>query len=205
MQCRVTPLRVIAWRNVFAVADLVKTPLSERIEMVCRARGYENEREWCFAAEYSAGYLATLRNRAKNAATFRLPEKVAVRLAKVARISVEWLRDGVGEMELPAAVTAAVPEAVELALLDAIRATGCASEDGVAARAIVAAGARFVPADRGKASEVLSRLLGAVRDARAAGLQPRPEVLLWVLLGAFPSATRSRPSSAAGAEDEAAA
>jgi len=168
------------------VADSAKTPLSERIEAVCRASGYESEREWCEAAGYDPGYLATVRHRARNVAAFRLPEKLSIKLALVARVSVEWLRDGIGSMELPAAVAATVPEEVELAFFDAIRASDIASEDGVAARAIVAAGARFVPADRAKAVEVIERLLRAVSAARAARLAVSSDTLLWVLLGAVP-------------------
>lgn len=126
-----------------AVSPSRPSPLGDRIDKVCEARGLSDHR-WSLAAGYSKTYMAQIRKRAADSADYELPEKTAAALAAAANVNAEWLRWGRGVME----GAAPPPTASRQALIDTLARS--ASEFSTAGDL---EGARI-------AAEALQRLLG---------------------------------------------
>lgn len=101
--------------NDSGVSPSRPSPLGDRIDKVCEARGLSDHR-WSLAAGYSKTYMAQIRKRAADSADYELPEKTAAALAAAANVNAEWLRWGRGAME--GAASAPAPTASRQALID---------------------------------------------------------------------------------------
>lgn len=82
--------------------------LTERIDAVCKARGW-SDRAWSLKAGLSSQYIHTARVRAERDPSYRLPEKGAAALAAVAQVPTEWLRFGRGTMDTTTPTPSAEP------------------------------------------------------------------------------------------------
>lgn len=138
----------------------------ERIEEVCRSKGL-SKKEWSRAAGFAPNYLATVIRRASADPEYVLPEDGAEALARVAGVSVEWLRRGIGpsivessRAALPAA-REAPPTTMESAILEAWRRTDFPTEIVVALQGLARASRTRFPERQEEAVAVAMRWLRA--------------------------------------------
>lgn len=149
----------------------------ERIDLVCQQRGLTHK-AWSRAAGFAPNYLAVATKRAKDNPDYVLPEDASIALARVARVSLEWLRRGVGAPDVVEAVQKTVPAGLEPpsteldhAVLEAWRRTDYAPDVVVALQRLLGSGRGYLPREREEVILVASRWLRAVakltREGRA--------------------------------------
>lgn len=139
---------------------------------------------WSKAAGLSPRYITVNRSRSRTNPDYRLSERGAEALARVADVSVMWLRTGVGHKE-PSRSTRPVGNASaeqELALLDAYRAGGVPAEAVLDARGLLHDLDPALVPDRATGARVLRRLLTVVARLRAAGQVVNWATIAWNLL-----------------------
>jgi len=134
----------------------------ERIELVCQQRNLTHK-AWSRAAGFAPNYLAVATKRAKENPDYVLPEDASIALARVAKVSPEWLRRGVGASE-KADPPAFDPPSTELghAVLEAWRRTDYGPDVVVALQRLIGTGRGYLPREREEVILVASRWLRAV-------------------------------------------
>lgn len=166
-----------------------RTALDERLDAARASGGFDSDRAWSLAAGLSAGYLKTQRHRASVDANHRMPEDGATELARVANVSVTWLRTGRGEMSgsdpLPARTVPTSPggSLARLALVEALRRdpSKYTGEDFLAAMDAVREGEAMLPRDEEARIVTMGRLLRATARLRAEGQPVTLTTLAWTL------------------------
>lgn len=140
----------------------------ERIELVCRQRGLTHK-AWSRAAGFAPNYLATVTKRARENPDYTLPEDASIALARVAKVSPEWLRRGVGTPEVVEGSPRPAPPAYESpsheldhAVLEAWRRTDYGPDVVVALQRLIGGGRGYLPREREEMILVAGRWLRAV-------------------------------------------
>lgn len=166
-----------------------RSPLDARLDEARSLRDL-TDAAWERAAGKATGYLKQQRFRSRKDHAFRLPEDGAEALARVARVSVAWLRDGKGPRE-PAEDRREEESGggdatvAEVALLEALRRepSRWSAEDARAALELVRQGRSRLPSDREAAVARMARFLSAVSRARRDGGPLTFEAVVWAGLG----------------------